>query len=239
MDARIAMREAGSSPAPATKKNKRISMPRKKNKMTPRDVAKATYRVMPFEGEWERFMGQPEDCGSWIVWGRSFSGKTRLVMKLSKYIAELGYKVAYLSLEEGDSMSMKMAFAEACMESVNSRLTLWVGMDVEEMKAELRKQRSPKVVVIDSVQYTGMNYAGYRLLKKEFPGKLFIFVSHANERKDPDGQTATKIRYDAMVKILVDGFRAKAFSRYGGGEVMTVWEYGALQNPEGDQGLTV
>lgn len=208
-------------------------MPRKKNKMTPRDMAKTIDRVMPFEGAWERFMGRPEECGCWIVWGRSYSGKTRLTLAMVKYIAELGYKVAYVSLEEGNSVSMRKAFAEACMEGVNGRLTLWCGMDVEDMKTELRKQRSPKVVVIDSLQYLGINYQGYKQLKSEFSDKLFIFISHANEKKEPDGSTANKVRYDSMVKILVDGFRAKAFSRYGGGEVMTVWEYGALQNPEG------
>lgn len=205
--------------------------------MTPRDMANTVDRVMPMEGEWERFMGRPEECGCWIVWGRSFSGKTRLVLKLSKYIAELGYKVAYLSLEEGNSVSMRKAFAEACMEGVNGRLQLWVEMDLEEMKAELRKQRSPKVVVVDSLQYLGINYAGYKQLRREFPDKLFVMVSHADDKKDPKGNTAKSIRYDAMVKVLVDGFRARAFSRYGGGEVMTVWEYGALQNPEGERGL--
>ncbi|MCQ2327025.1 MAG: DNA repair protein RadA [Bacteroidales bacterium] len=212
-------------------------MPKKKYKMSPKDMAMVVDRVMPMEGAWQRFMGRPEERGCWLVWGRSFSGKTRLVLALAKYIAEIGYKVAYLSLEEGNSVSMRKAFREACMESVNERLTLWVEMDVEDMKAELRKQRSPQVVVIDSLQYLGINYQGYKELKREFENKLFIFISHANEKKEPMGATAVRIRYDAMVKILVDGFRAKAFSRYGGGEVMTVWEYGALQNPEGESGL--
>lgn len=202
--------------------------------MTPKDVLATEYRVMAFEGAWERFMGRPEETGSWIVWGRSFSGKTRLVMMLAKYMCELGYRVAYLSLEEGSSRSMQRAMEENCMGSVNGRLQLWVDMDVEEMKVELRKQRAPKVVVVDSVQYSGLNYAGYKALRREFGNKLFVWISHANERKEPEGATATKIRYDASVKVLVDGFRAEAFSRYGGGEVMTVWEYGALQGPVGD-----
>lgn len=201
--------------------------------MTPRELAELEPRVLPFEGEWERMMGRPEDHGTWLVWGRSFSGKTRWVMMLMKYLAEIGEKVAYVSLEEGDSESVRRAFAQNCMEAVNGRVSLWKGMDVEDLKAELRKQRSPKVVVIDSLQYLGINYQGYKQLKEEFAGKLLIFVSHANERKEPMGSTGVKIRYDAMVKVLVDGFRAKAFSRYGGGEIMTVWEYGALQNPEG------
>ena len=81
--------------------------------------------MLPFEGEWERFMGQPEDRGVWLIWGQSYNGKTRLVLMLTKYIAELGEKVAVVSLEEGDGASMRRAFKEACMEAVNNRVSLW------------------------------------------------------------------------------------------------------------------
>ena len=208
-------------------------MPRKKHKLSPRDLAAIERRVLPFEGEWLRFMGQPEDRGVWLVWGQSYNGKTRLVLMLTKYLAELGEKVAVVSLEEGDSASMRRAFAEACMEAVNARVSLWVEMDVEDIKRELRKQRSPKVVVIDSLQYLGINYKGYKQLKEEFPNKLFIMVSHANEKNQPKGATAEQVKYDAMVKIQVSNFRAKANSRYGGGEMLTIWEEGAMRTPVG------
>ena len=209
-------------------------MPRRKHKISPRELATMERRLLPFEGEWLRFMGQPEDRGTWLVWGQSYNGKTRLVLQLTKYIAELGEKVAVVSLEEGDSASMRKAFSEACMEAVNARVSLWVGMDVEDIKKELRKQRSPKVVVIDSLQYLGINYNGYKALKEEFPTKLFIFVSHSNEKNQPKGSTAEQVKYDAMVKIQVSQFRAKANSRYGGGEVLTIWDEGAKRAPIGD-----
>ena len=209
-------------------------MPRRKHKISPRELATMERRLLPFEGEWLRFMGQPEDRGTWLVWGQSYNGKTRLVLQLTKYIAELGEKVAVVSLEEGDSASMRKAFSEACMEAVNARVSLWVGMDVEDIKKELRKQRSPKVVVIDSLQYLGINYNGYKALKEEFPTKLFIFVSHSNEKNQPKGSTAEQVKYDAMVKIQVSQFRAKANSRYGGGEVLTIWNEGAKRAPIGD-----
>lgn len=210
-----------------------MTMPRKKHKISPRELANMERRVLPFEGEWRRFMGQPEDRGVWLIWGQSYNGKTRLVLMLTKYIAELGEKVAVVSLEEGDGVSMRRAFAEACMEAVNNRVSLWVEMDVEDIKRELRKQRSPKVVVIDSLQYLGINYKGYKQLKEEFPTKLFILVSHANEKNMPKGSTAEQVKYDAMVKIQVSQFRAKANSRYGGGEVLTIWEEGAKRCPAG------
>lgn len=210
-------------------------MPRKKHKLSPRELAAMERRVLPFEGEWRRFMGQPEDRGVWLIWGQSYNGKTRLVLLLTKYIAELGEKAAVVSLEEGDGASMRRAFAEACMEAVNQRVSLWVDMDIEDIKRELRKQRSPKVVVIDSLQYLGINYKGYKALKEEFPTKLFILVSHANEKNHPKGSTAEQVKYDAMVKIQVSQFRAKANSRYGGGEVLTIWEEGAKRCPAGEE----
>ena len=214
-------------------------MPRKKRKLSPRELANLRQSLLPFEGQWERFMGRPEDTGTWIVWGQSFNGKTRFVLQLAKYIAELQRKVCIVSLEEGNGQSIRQAFAENCMESVNQRLSLWYDMDLDDIKTELRKQRSPKVVIIDSLQYLGLNYAGYKRLKQEFPDKLFIFVSHANSANEPKGSTAEQIRYDAMVKIQVSLFRAKANSRYGGGEILTIWDEGAMRAPVDNEQCTM
>ena len=208
-------------------------MPRRKHKLSPRDLAAVEKRVLSFEGEWERFMGQPEACGTWLVWGQSYNGKTRLVLKLAKYLAELGEKVALLSLEEGDGASMRRAFAENCMEAVNQRVSLWLDMDYSDIKAELKKQRSPRVLIIDSIHYLGIDYRSYKQLKREFPQKLFVMVSHANRNNQPKGSLAEQIRYDAMVKIQVSLFKAKANSRYGGGETLTIWDEGAMRTPIG------
>lgn len=203
----------------------------KRKKYTPRELQKVgSARVLPFDGEWRELVGLPERSGAWIIWGRSFSGKTSFCLRLAKYFANLGERVAYLSLEEGASVSMQKAFGRECMDDVNGKLQLWCDMDAAELEAELAKQRSADVVVIDSLQYLGINHAGYKRLKEKFPNKLFIFVSYANEQKEPSGATAIKVRYDASVKILVDGFVAYAFSRYGGGKPLTIWEEGAKRN---------
>jgi hypothetical protein len=44
------------------------------------------------------------------------------------------------------------------------------------------------------------------------------------------GTTAVKVRYDAGVKIMVDGFIATGNSRYGGGKPMIIWEKGVMEN---------
>jgi hypothetical protein len=71
-----------------------------------------------------------------------------------------------------------------------------------------------------------MTYNDYKTLRSLFPQKLFILISHA-EGKNPAGRVAKSIKYDAFVKIWVEGYRAFAVSRYGGGEPYTIWDEGA------------
>jgi len=179
------------------------------------------FNELPFEGEWRALVGEPEISGSWLIWGNSGNGKTRFALQLCKYLAQF-CRVAYNSLEEGASKSMKKAFKEVGMSEVKRRVILLDNEPIEELKERLRKRRSPDVVVIDSVQYSGMNYKDYTALRRDFTNKLFILISHA-DGKNPAGRTAKSIRYDAFVKVWVEGHRAFALSRYGGGEHYDVW----------------
>jgi archaellum biogenesis ATPase FlaH len=197
-----------------------------KKTITPKELREFSERKFGFEGQWLEFCGNPACKGVWIIWGRSFSGKTSFALRLAKYFADLGNKVAYVSLEQGVSSSMQEAFARECIDNVN----LWHSMDIKELKEEISKQRSPKVIVVDSLQYLGINYAGYKDLKKMCKNKLLVFISHASEQMEPKGSTAVNIRYDADVKIVVEGFVANAESRFGGGLPITIWEKGRERN---------
>ena len=54
-----------------------------------------------------------------------------------------------------------------------------------------------------------MTYKDYIQLKEEFPDKLFIFISHARG-KNPKGDAATSVMYDADLKIWVEGHMLSA-----------------------------
>ena len=181
---------------------------------------------LEFEGEWLDAIGKPEVTGTWLIWGNSGNGKTRFALQLAKYLATFGKRVAYDSLEEGVSLSLRTAIAETSMQEVSRRFILLDKEPVSELIERLSMRRSPDVVFIDSIQYTGMNYTDYKKLRDKFRHKLFILISHA-EGKLPEGRVAKNIRFDAFVKIWVEGYRAFPVSRYGGGEPYTIWEEGA------------
>ena len=108
-----------------------------------------------------------------------------------------------------------------------SRHLVFIKEDIPTLKIRLRRHKSFNIVIIDSFQYTQMTYRDYIQLKEEFPDKLFVFISHARG-KNPKGDAATSVMYDADLKIWVEGYVAFSKGRYQGatGEY-TIWEKGA------------
>lgn len=179
-----------------------------------REVLGMKYETMDFDGPWLDAFGKPERRGVWIIWGNSGTGKTTFALQLCKYLCRFG-RVAYDSLEEGACLTMQNAFRREEMMEVNKRFLLIDNENMEELSVRLKRQKSPDIVVIDSFQYTGMNYRQYIAFKERHRRKLLIFISHA-DGKLPNGRAAKSLMYDASLKIYVEGFRAFSKGRFIG-----------------------
>lgn len=200
------------------------------------NVLAAQFETAEFEGPFLASFGKPELRGAWIIWGGSGSGKTTFTLQLCKYLTNFK-RVAYDSLEQGLSLSLQKAWERVDMAEAGSNIILLNKEDLPELCERLRKRKSPGIIVIDSVQYLTKFYMEqFKKLKSEFPDKLFIFISQADKSgKAPDGHIAKKIRYDADVKIKVEGFKAFVTTRYEdsskgeGGADFIIWEQGASE----------
>ncbi len=191
------------------------------------DLLNKKYKLFEFSGEWYDAFGCPEMKGIWFVWGNSGNGKTTFVLKFIKYLAGFA-TVAYNSLEEGGTHTMQEAFRRTGMQEVSKRVILIEGESMPELEQRMNKHKSPRVYVIDSLQYMGISYNEYKAFKERHRDKLVIFISHA-DGKLPEGRSAKKIMYDAGLKIWVEGYRAISKGRYIGpnGGTFTIWEAGA------------
>lgn len=185
-----------------------------KRAATSLQILNTTFEELPFEGIWEELFGKPELSGCWIVWGESANGKTAFVLQLAKYLS-VWARVAMDSLEEGISKSLRDAIKREEMISTQGRFIILDKESIPDLEKRLQKRKSPRIVIIDSIQYAGLNKITAKDLVDRFPRHLFIFTSHASG-KYPDGRTANAIRYHAHVKIRIEGFRAFVQSRYGG-----------------------
>jgi hypothetical protein len=178
------------------------------------------FKTLPFADEWIDFCGCPEQKGSWFIYGNSSNGKTSFTAQLVKYLSNFG-RVAYNSMEEGLSESLRIAFQIANI-TTDDNVLMIDKEPIAQFINRLRKPKSANFVVIDSFQYSGLNAASYKALTNEFSNKLFIIVSHA-EGKNPAGRSAKTVHYDANVKVWVEGFKAFPKSRYGGGKPYVIW----------------
>jgi len=192
--------------------------------LTAKNIAKKQHVLLPFEGDFEAAFSQPERTGTWLIWGQSGNGKSYFAMQLARELLKFG-RVLYLSLEEGVSLSFKEKLQNSGMLNVNGFAI--ATDDFEELKTRLKKRRSADFVIIDSLQHFGVDYRNYKKLKKEFPNKLFIFISHCDGAA-PSGRTAKSIRYDADMKIFVSGYVATTQGRYIGnnGGNFVIWQKG-------------
>jgi hypothetical protein len=195
-------------------------------------VLNAKFHTLEVDGEWSAAIGQPELTGSWMIYGAPKNGKTTFAMMLAKYLSKF-VRVAYDSVEEGLSQSVQMAMERVGMKEVSGRVVLLDKEPIAELVKRLHRQKSPDVVVIDSVQFLDPSFSEYKKLKTAFPDKLFVYVSHVSGRQ-PEGQVAKRIWRDANVYFRIEGYRAFPVSRYGGGGTIDIWaeraaEYWALE----------
>jgi hypothetical protein len=177
------------------------------------EILNEKFRAVELEGIWKDAIGSPELLGTWFVYGDTKQGKTTLSMMLAKYLSGFG-RVFYNAIEEGVSLSVQNAYKRVGMHEAKGSVAL-EKETIEEMIKRLQRLKSPNIVFVDSVQFADMKFADYKKIKQMFPSKLFIYISHVNNKK-PDGAAARGIWRDASVVFRVEGFKAFPISRFGG-----------------------
>lgn len=193
--------------------------------LSPNQVFSMKKESFDLSEEWQAAFGAPETCGTWFVWGQSGNGKTSFMVQLARELCRHG-RVIYDSLEEGFALSFREQLRRHDMLDVNGRLLL-VEEDMAILRQRLEKRRSPRIVIIDSLQYTGLTFETYRELVTSLPRHLFIISCQARGNK-PDGRSANRIMYDAMLKIWIEGYRAFSKGRFIGDRGhIDIWEEGA------------
>ena len=205
-------------------KTKELTLPRA---LSVDNVLNHKFTGLPFEGIMREVFGTPERAGSWIIWGLSGSGKTTFNMQLARYISNFE-KVIYNSLEEWPSSTIVQAYKRAGLSQGDN--VLMVNESMKDFEARMLRKRSANVMFIDSVKYTKFRWDDYERFCKLFPGKIKIWIAHANG-KEPKGGLAEDIRYDSHVKIYTEGYRAFITSRYsqGGSGYLDIWPEGARE----------
>lgn len=172
------------------------------------------YDTLEWSESFHEAFGNPTRHGVWFIWGDSGNGKTSFVLQLCRELTKFG-RVAFNSLEEGYDKTLQDAIARLELSQQQRRRMILLHEDMDALRARMDKHKSPQFVIVDSIQYTGINFNEYLALKRRMANKLLVFVSQV-EGKQPAGRTANRVMFDASLKIWVEGYRAFSKGRYIG-----------------------
>jgi len=189
------------------------------------------FKELPFDGEWEKSFGHPEENFRVLIYGAPKNGKTEFCIKLAKYLTNFK-KVYYNSYEQGISKSLLDAVKRNNMHEVTGKIIFGDRETFEQMKVRLSKKNSPGICFIDSLDYMKLTTDQYQELIAKFPKKVFIIICWAKGSK-PAKQAALDIEFMVDVIVHIKNFRATVRSRFGGNEDFIVWDKKvAKQEPE-------
>jgi len=189
------------------------------------------HEYIEFDGEWYQAFGRPERSGCWIIYGKSGQGKSSFALQLTRKFDEMGMRVMYLTLEMGGCDDFVESVRDVGIHSEINNIKWTDNATIPELDEYLSKQRSPDVVIVDSIQYfedqCGAKASEIIRLRKKYPSKIFIFLSHVDGR-EVDGKTAYQVKRDSFKRIHVEGFKATFIGRGKGGPrgYYVIWDKG-------------
>ena len=100
----------------------------------------------------------------------------------------------------------------------NSKGIEWLNKaPLSEVKNMLDAHKSPRFIIIDTIQRSGLRYREFVDFMNDYPNKLFIVNSQADRTGNPLKSVAESLWYDADVKIRIEGFKAFINSRFESG----------------------
>jgi predicted ATP-dependent serine protease len=200
-----------------------------KRAYSPREILKKSYRTLPWTGDWAKAFGTPTTNETWFISGASASGKSSFVMQLARELCKYG-TVLYLSYEEGISQSFQTRIERFKMSEVQGKFRVATSDTYEDVIERLKRPKSPNFVIIDSFQYAEWTYPQAEALTEMFARKSFIFISQENKGQ-PLGKPAVRLKYMAGVKVRVVGYQAVCQGRFipEPGVSFKVWEEGLIK----------
>jgi predicted ATP-dependent serine protease len=172
-------------------------------------------------------LGNPQNKGVWFIWGSSGSGKSSLLLDITKAFCKT-LKAIHNELEEDlDDLDFINRLKLKNMQDVKNNF-LAASYTYEQLCAYLDKRDSPKVVIINSATYFFENIQQYHEFSNKYKRRKIIIITGMAKGNNPYSELETKIMYDANKKIFVSGYLASCKGRTIGpnGGTYIIWQEG-------------
>ncbi|MDR3327760.1 MAG: ATP-dependent serine protease [Prevotellaceae bacterium] len=208
--------------------------------ITNRNLIASKHETMAFTGCWLDSLGTPAPSGSWMIYGKSGSGKTSFALQLSKYLSQFD-RILFWSIEQGNTASFHRSWMRTKMGECGKNITV---ADENELLLDethmfdsiVSKMNSKKssigILVIDSVtplRAKNFDIRKYESLRKRLKNKLLIWISH-EKMGLPDTKVGDYILKMSEIKMHCKGFKVFINTRTGDKlHDFVIWEEGAKE----------
>jgi len=137
--------------------------------LSPLEIAERIVETYPFEGDWQKIMGEPDIRFSTLIRGEAKSGKSTYAAKFAQYISQFG-RVLYVSAEERLNSKTLQNRLQYCG-VVSPKVRFVHDKDIESIERTIKNGKY-RFVIFDSVQNGPL-----RILKKGSKSKKGV-VNH-------------------------------------------------------------
>jgi len=193
--------------------------PKKETKFKSPNVRKSQYvlneiknMALNFDGDWEKLLGNPAYNFPCVIYGSPGSGKSHFALQFGKYLAERFGIVVYVSAEEGFNLTFqeKLRHTEAAVED-------FYALDVKNLQGIVDNLEPDEAnfIIIDSVNYMGIDEVGLRQLKARYPHSAIIAISQSTKGGQIRGSNEIPHEVDTVVQVI-EGFAEATKGRYNG-----------------------
>lgn len=177
--------------------------------MSSMDFADMKFLTIGIKGKWLDLMGDPAPGFSAMVFGKPKMGKSFLCIDFAGYLSRNHGKVLYVAREEGLDATLQKKLNETNVKNEN----LFVSDNLPDDLSQYN------FIFLDSVNKLGLAPADLDKLRKDNPGKSFIFVFQTTKDGNFKGKNEFQHDVDIVIEVYEKG-KASQFGRYNqGGEM--------------------
>lgn len=174
--------------------------------LSPSQISERIVETYPFEGDWQKVLGEPDIRFSTMIRGEAKSGKSTYAATFAQYISQFG-RVLYVSAEERLYSKTLQQRIKQC--GVTSEKVRFVHTkNITEIE-KLIQTGGYRFVIIDSIQHVQMTYNEFEAMRFKFRRRKLSW--HLIMQM---GENITKWKHEVDVLIELKQGRAQAHGRY-------------------------
>ncbi|MDI1355766.1 MAG: hypothetical protein PSX36_12665 [bacterium] len=196
------------------------------NLMSSIDFASLQFNSLGFKDKWFDLIGDPSPGFTAMVFGRPKMGKSYLCVDFAGYLARNHGTVLYVANEEKLDATLQMKLNDKDVKHENLFVSDYLPEDLSKYQ----------FIILDSVNKLELSPKDLEKLKRNNPGKSFIFVFQTT--KDGKFRGANSYQHDVDVVIEVpEKGKATQFGRFNAGGEMNIFDDAPMGESEDLNGI--